>query len=295
VAVQETSPPACREGAHRHPTFRHLPRLTTRPEHIQQLRQTILRLAVVGRLTKPEENGPGAHEERRKVEAKKKELGLRRPKSIDLVSVEEEWCELPSRWVWARWDQITDWITYGFTRPMPHASKGIPIVTGKNVNSGKSIFESAHRTTEDAYSNLNEKDRPKKGDILLTKDGSIGRSAIVDTEQPFCINQSVAALWLKSCHFDRRFLQLAIDCPQTQEALLAKTEGVAIKHISVVDFGKMVFPLPPLSEQQRIVAKVDDLMGLCDRLEAQVTVTQMESGRLLKAVLHEALNGNREL
>ena len=51
------------------------------------------------------------------------------------------------------------------------------------------------------------------------------------------------------------------------------------------------FPLPPLSEQQRIVAKVDELMTLCDRLEAQLTTTQTESHGLLEAVLHEALNG----
>jgi type I restriction enzyme S subunit len=48
-------------------------------------------------------------------------------------------------------------------------------------------------------------------------------------------------------------------------------------------------PLPPLAEQHRIVAKVDDLMALCDQLEAQLTATQTDSRRLLDAVLHEAL------
>ena len=51
----------------------------------------------------------------------------------------------------------------------------------------------------------------------------------------------------------------------------------------------MPVPLPPLAEQQRIVAKVDALMALCDRLEVQLTTTQTESRRLLEAVLHEAL------
>ena len=70
---------------------------------------------------------------------------------------------------------------------------------------------------------------------------------------------------------------------------MAKTEGVAFKHISVVDLGKMVFPLPSLTEQHRIVAKVDELMALCDQLEAQLSTTQTDSRRLLEAVLHEAL------
>lgn len=48
--------------------------------------------------------------------------------------------------------------------------------------------------------------------------------------------------------------------------------------------------LPPFAEQHRIVTKVDELMTLCDRLEAQLTTTQTESRRLLEAVLHEAIS-----
>ena len=263
--------------------------LTTRPDQIKQLRQTILNLAVIGRLTDTRNDRHPALVELRAVEAKKLKLALRKPKAIAAVSLEEQWCALPEGWIWARWDHITDWITYGFTRPMPHERDGIPIVTGKNVNFGKIIFETAHRTSHEAYEELNDKDRPKLGDILVTKDGSIGRTAIVNNEEPFCINQSVAVLWLRSCHFDRRFLQLAIDCRQTQQALLAKTEGVAIKHISVVDLAQMFFPLPPLAQQHRIVAKVDELMALCDRLEANLATGDDARRRLLDALLAEAL------
>jgi type I restriction enzyme, S subunit len=263
--------------------------ITTRPDQIEQLRQTILSLAVVGKLTDNRLDGAHALEDLRIVEANKRALALKKPKAIAAISLEEQWCALPERWNWARWDQITDWITYGFTRPMPHEKDGIPIVTGKNVNGGKIIFETAHRTPTEAYRELNDKDRPRRGDILVTKDGSIGRTAIVEDDEPFCINQSVAVLWLRSCHFNRRYLQLAIDCPQTQQALLAKTEGVAIKHISIIDLGKMVFPVPPLAEQHRIVAKVDELMALCDRLEASLTTADDTRRRLLDALLHEAL------
>jgi type I restriction enzyme S subunit len=276
-------------GEHARFHLDHLSRLTTRSAQIKQLRQTMLYFAVIGRLTPSPQDAAAAQGELKEVEAKKRTLALRKQKALVPVSADERWCELPQGWAWARWGQITDWITYGFTRPMPHTREGIPIVTGKNVNFGKIIWESADRTTVAAYAELNEKDRPQKGDILLTKDGSIGRSAIVDTNEPFCINQSVAVLWLRSCHFDRRFLQLVIDCPQTQLALLAKTEGVAIKHISVVDFGKMALPLPPLAEQHRIVAKVDELMALCDQLESQLVAVQTESSRLLEALLHGAL------
>ncbi|ESY87516.1 subunit S of type I restriction-modification system [Mesorhizobium sp. LNHC220B00] len=267
-----------------------LPALTTRPDQIKALRQTILNLAVRGKLVPQDARDEPAASELRTVEKLKAKLDFKKPKKVAQIEDTEKWCLTPEGWVWARWDQITDWITYGFTRPMEHVDEGIPIVTGKNVNEGQIIFDTASFTPQQAFDALNEKDKPQPGDILITKDGSIGRSAIVEEKHlPFCINQSVAVMWLRSCHFNRRFLKLVLDSPQTQEVLLEKTAGVAIKHISITDLGKMIFPLPPLAEQHRIVAKVDALMALCDRLEANLTATAATRRRLLDALLAEAL------
>ena len=76
-------------------------------------------------------------------------------------------------------------------------------------------------------------------------------------------------------------------------ALATYFTGVGIKHFTGKGLASFLFPVPPVSEQHRIVAKVDELMVLCDRLEAQLTVTRTESRRLLEAVLHEALEGSR--
>ncbi len=60
--------------------------------------------------------------------------------------------------------------------------------------------------------------------------------------------------------------------------------------IKASNLKEVKIPLPPLAEQHRIVARVDELMALCDQLEAQLTATEADSHRLLEAVLHEALN-----
>jgi type I restriction enzyme, S subunit len=266
-----------------------LQQLTARPSQLEDMRKTIIGLGIVGRLTGYQPGDVGSSVDLETIKKRKAQLALRKPKAIRVIEETEHWSTLPEGWAWARWEDITDWITYGFTRPMPHVSDGIPIVTGKNVNGGRVIFESADRTTAEAHAKLSEKDRPKKGDILLTKDGSIGRSAIVETQDEFCINQSVAVLWLRSCHLNTRFLQLVIESPQTQSALLEKTEGVAIKHISIVDFGSMLLPVPPLAEQARIVNRVEQLVALCDLLRQQLSSGDAIRVRLLKALIHEAL------
>ena len=71
--------------------------------------------------------------------------------------------------------------------------------------------------------------------------------------------------------------------------LLSLHKGIGAKHVNVADMRRALIAVPPTAERHRIVAKVDELMTVCDRLEAQLTITQTESRRLLEAVLHEAL------
>ena len=65
------------------------------------------------------------------------------------------------------------------------------------------------------------------------------------------------------------------------------------KHVNVADMRNAIIALPPLAEQHHVVAKVDELMALCDQMEAQLTTTETDSRRLLDALLREALNGSR--
>jgi type I restriction enzyme, S subunit len=67
------------------------------------------------------------------------------------------------------------------------------------------------------------------------------------------------------------------------------TQGISNFDLGLTRMIKIVMPLPPLAEQHRIVAKVDELMALCDQLETQLTRTAADSRRLLEALLHEAL------
>lgn len=199
---------------------------------------------------------------------------------------------LPKGWVWATWDQLSNWVTYGFTRPMPHVEKGIPIITARSVNKGRIDLDGAHLTTNEAYDKLSEKDCPQTGDILITKDGTIGRAAVVDTDRAFCINQSVAVIWLRSCPLAPKFLLIVIDSELTQKPIWAKARGVAIQHLSITDFAKMALPIPPLAEQTRIVAEVERRLSVVEELEAVVSANLQRAARLRQSILQKAFTGN---
>lgn len=199
--------------------------------------------------------------------------------------------ELPEAWRWAAWNDLADWITYGFTRPMPHASEGFAIVTAKNIDAGRIDFDRVDRTTDAAFLALSEKDRPRPGEILVTKDGTIGRAAVVRDARPFCVNQSVALVRFGGLSADPTYLERVIASALTQDRLEAGARGSAIQHISITAFGKLPVPLPPPLEQAEIARRVASLLALTDRLEARVAAASVQADALAEAVVERALRG----
>jgi type I restriction enzyme, S subunit len=206
---------------------------------------------------------------------------------------------LPNEWEWATWGQLSEWITYGFTRPMPHVSEGPRIVTAKNVRTGTLDLSDTHRTTEAAFGALSAKDLPKPGDILITKDGSIGRAALVPDGERFCINQSVAVVFLRACPFDRRFLLRMIEAPLTQRLIQEQTAGMALPHLSISDFARMPVPIPPIEEQRVIAQQIEDHLSHSRRIsEVQNGVTNdldvLRESTLARAFAGELVSQNPE-
>lgn len=213
----------------------------------------------------------------------------RRRKYRPAIELSKEPYGLPEGWSWATWDQLTVWITYGFTRPMPHVEQGVPIVTAKHVADGQINFTTTHKTPRRSFDALSDKDRPELGDLLITKDGAIGRAAIVDMVSEFCINQSVAVAWLASGELNRKFLKLVIESPISQARIADRARGVAIQHLSITDLAKMPVPMPPQAEQERIVAEVDRCLSLVDEIAGWVDTNLRRAGNLRQEILRQEL------
>jgi Type I restriction modification DNA specificity domain len=150
-------------------------------------------------------------------------------------------------------------ITYSFTNPMPTTDVGPYMVTARDVNHGRILYEQARRTSEDAFkNNLTDKCRPRLGDVLVTKDGTIGRIAVVD-RWPICINQSVALLQPKTS-IRARFLHYLLEAPDNFERMIAEADGSTIKHIYITRLAKMIVRVPPIRIQDAIVS----VLGVLD-------------------------------
>ncbi len=260
-----------------------LPALTTRPDQIKRLRQTILNLAVRGKLVLQDANDEPAAELLKRIAKEKARLvktgEIRKCQPLSAIAAGDLPFELPDRWAWTRLGDVIHLVSGQHLQPPEYSEDpkaGLPYITGPSDFGADGLEISRFALVRKAVAN--------KGQLLLTVKGSgVGKTTICDIPEVAISRQLMA---LTAINWNDRFLLLITH--RLAEKLQAEARSL-IPGISREDVDEFVVPLPPLAEQDRIVAKVDALMALCDRLEASLTATAATRRRLLDALLAEAL------
>lgn len=164
---------------------------------------------------------------------------------------------IPEHWEIKRLNSVLQFISYGFTCPMPTEDDGPFMLTSNDIGDGYIKFDSARRTSTKAFRmKLSGKSKPAIGDILVTKDGTLGRTALVTINDQICISQSLALLRLKQNVFNE-FIEIALRSFNYQEKMVLDAGGTTIKHIYITRLAKMKVALPPIEEQKLIVIEVN--------------------------------------
>jgi type I restriction enzyme S subunit len=293
----DTTSEAQREHTRFH--LHHLPRLTARPEHIKAMRKTILTLAVRGRLVEQNANEESAISLLKSIDRERTTLlkadcpnvlesrTQLRKQAVQVLP--EGLSELPIGWTWATLMQCSLLVVDCHNKTAPYSNSGIPLIRTTNVRDGRFNLKEPKFVDEITYARWSARCEPEPGDILITREAPMGEVAIIPPGMKICLGQRMMLVRLAPHTIDPRFLLQSLSDPELMERVQDKPIGATVQHLRVGGVETLLIPLPPLAEQQRIVAKVDDLMALCDQLEAQLTITQTDSSRLLEAVLEAAL------
>ncbi|MFB2801006.1 restriction endonuclease subunit S [Shewanella seohaensis] len=193
---------------------------------------------------------------------------------------------IPKVWDLEPLANFTTFISYGFTNPMPEAEVGPYMITAKDVNDLKVQYSTARKTTQEAFDNLlTRKSRPQVNDILLTKDGTLGRVALV-TDSNCCINQSVAVLTPNE-RVIPKFLLYLLASPRYQQEMLENAGGSTIKHIYITVVDKMLVGVPSLIEQQKLVDIFDSVFRKLELTENKLSKLKDTK----KALMQDLLTG----
>ncbi len=254
----------------------HFDTLFTTEESIRSLHESILEWAVLGRLS-PRVNSDISSKTFliKNKEARKKqyrETKDARLKKCSDIQVNEYKAEVPSNWSLASFDELFLFIDYRGRTPNK-IGDGIPLITAKNVRMGLLNREPREFVSDQTYADLMTRGFPKVGDLFFTTEAPLANICVNNIEEPFAIAQRVICFQPIS-ELNTKFLELAIRSRPVQKMIDRNGTGMTAKGIKASKLKSLPLPFPPLEEQERIVAKVDELMRLCDNLSSKILKRQ---------------------
>jgi len=199
--------------------------------------------------------------------------------------------ELPQGWQWARLDDFNIFENGDRSKNYPSKSilvdKGIPFINAGHLKNGFIDFTSMNYIPKERY-DLLRSGKIYQGDILFCLRGSLGKSAIVQSSDQGAIASSLVII-RNYGNIESYYLLYYLFSPLCFQMISKYDNGTAQPNLSATDLKKFIFPLPPLAEQKRIVAKVDQLMALCDTLEQQLQQCHQTHRQLNDSAVHHLL------
>ncbi|TGY16915.1 restriction endonuclease subunit S [Lactobacillus intestinalis] len=223
------------------------------------LKSKVLDLAMRGKLVKQDPNDEPACVLLEKIKAEKAELvkekKIKKSKPLPEITDEEKPFDIPDSWEWVRFDDILD-VRDGTHDTPKYVANGVPLITSKNINSGKLDFTNINFISENDFQAINARSKVDKGDIIFAMIGTIGNPVLVDTDRKFGI-KNVALLK----HFTSELnMYFVLDYLLVLQVMWNSTaSGGVQKFVSLRKIRKSIIPLPPLAEQNQIVRKIDKI------------------------------------
>ena len=166
--------------------------------------------------------------------------------------------ELPSGWCWCRFSTICYKLTDGSHNPPPKRANGFRVISARNIKNGRILFTDEDRLCDqNGFNKENPRTQISKGDVILgIIGGSIGNTAIYGYDEPVIAQRSIAIF---GSLINNKYMKLLLDSPLFQQQFNFKSNGTAQGGIYLGELANMLVPLPPVNEQNRILAFISSL------------------------------------
>lgn len=175
--------------------------------------------------------------------------------------------------------------------PPPKAATGVPFLVISDVNTGCLRFDNARFVPQAYYDSLTSTRKPQLGDVLYTLVGSYGIPVLVDQEQPFCFQRHMALLKPDASKISSEFLRYLLLSPQVYDKATSIATGTAQLTVPIRGLRKLSFPIPPLAEQEAVVARLDSLLSREQVIADKVRASLATISTLRQTILARALRG----
>lgn len=271
----------------------HFDTLFTTEASVDALKQTILQLAVMGKLVPQDPNDEPASELLKRIEQEKallvKDGKIKKQKPLPPISDEEKPFALPDGWVWCRIDNL-----FNIIIDCPHSTakfidKGIICLDTNSFKKGKIISNKLRYVSSGTYEERIARLRPEYRDIIFAREGSVGESVVIPHDIQCCLGQRVMLL-RPSIELNSELIRNFISNPLVLDRLLALHKGIGAKHVNVKDVKNYAIAVPPKKEQDKIMHKIEFFNSLCDEVKTLIVNTQQTQLHLADALTDAAIN-----
>ena len=234
----------------------------------EDMKESVLQYAIQGKLVeqRPEE-GTG-EELYRQIQTEKqrliKEGKIKKEKPLPKITEDELPFDIPESWKWCRLSDVID-VRDGTHDSPKYVPVGIPLVTSKNLVNGVIDYGNVKYITQEDADKINVRSMVDDDDILFAMIGSIGNPVLVKKDREFCIKNM--ALFKRFANTDISMRYVYWFLFYAQYKLKKEASGGVQSFISLSRFREYLIPLSPVAEQNRIVAKLEEILPLCERLK----------------------------
>lgn len=242
-------------------------------EFPDKLHKSILQQAVQGKLTERDPSDEPASELLKRIRAEKAKLiaegKIKKEKPLPPITEEEKPFDIPDTWEWVRLSEICN-ISDGTHQTPKYVDIGVPFISAQNVKPYRFIPEFHRDVSREDYLEYNKVVAPAKGDILMTRVGAgIGEAAIIDQDFEFSIYVSLTLIKRYGNELNMEYLLHVLNSPLGRKLASRKTlgKGASQGNLNLIFIREFILPIPPLAEQNRIVARANELLAVCEGLK----------------------------
>lgn len=234
----------------------------------EDMKKSILQLAIQGKLVEQRQEEGTGEELYEQIQTEKQKLikegKIKKEKAQSEIAEEEIPFDIPESWKWVRFSDVID-VRDGTHDTPGYVQSGIPLVTSKNLVDGKIDFDTTKMISQKDAQQINQRSAVDNGDILFAMIGTIGNPVLVKKDREFCIKNMALFKPVDSTKFDMEYFLLFLQ--NEQSIMKKKASGGVQSFVSLKFLRSYLLPLPPYLEQRRIVAKLKELLPLCEKLK----------------------------
>ena len=237
------------------------------------MKKSLLQYAIQGKLVEQRPEEGTAEELFEQIQKEKQRLiaggKIKKEKPLPEITEDEKPFDIPESWKWVRWGEIVNIVSARRVHQSDWKTKGVPFYRAREIAklADNGFVNNELFISEELYEEFSKTGFPSSGDLMVTAVGTLGKCYIVKDSDKFYYKDASVICLENYAHLFPKYLRFIMDSEMLKNQIRSNSGGTTVATLTMVRMEQYMLPLPPLAEQKRIVAKLEQLLLLCERLK----------------------------